>query len=181
MKSFLLILSLGVCLAAWAANVPYVSPAFKAKAAGGGPNSWYDISTTANTSGGFQTVVGYETVTVAQGGTATKIRCKMTQVSGTWSVTAALYNSAGNSLLASGTNGPTSGSGYVEITFAAPVSVSATTYIIAFQCDNGGATFDYDNSTGTTSYGGQTYGVWAASLPFTASFTGNMNVGVFVQ
>lgn len=107
--------------------------------AASGPNAWYDVETQANTdtdASGTVDALEWAVVTVAQGGSATKARIYLRDNSGGSTIKMGIYAAGGGSVLASGTatiaDGTCCDNAYLEVTFGTPVTVTATTYLIAW-------------------------------------------------
>jgi len=137
--------------------------------AGGGPDVWYDTETAANGDSedfGTSTRLNWTPVTVAQAGTATKIRVYVKTFFSADNIKAALYSNAG-ALLASGTGVSAASDAYVEITLGSPTAVTATTYKIAWMNESGTSTAYYKAGVGSFSFNaGSTYaGQPEATLP----------------
>lgn len=150
-----------------------------------GPNTYYDITTSHDGSVTMSTAL-WGTVTVAQAGTATKIRLFINVFGGPCNVKVALYNAAGTSLLASAPAQSTTANGYNEYTFTSPVAVTATTYFIAIMADTGNSECDRlsGQASGTTKKDNTSllYALFPpAILPSSDAQTIALTAGLFVQ
>jgi len=122
--------------------------------AGGGPDAWYDVETSANgdtlpvfSASEYSSAV----VTVGQAGSATKVRLFVRNAGAvTRNLKCALYAAGGGAPLASGTAAvlSTDDDVYIEVTFGSPVAVTATTYVIAFAGDSGDMGYWYKAGVG---------------------------------
>ncbi len=149
---------------------------------GGGPNTWYDISSTSDTNeAGDATTFDSEDIVFAQAGTATKARIYIRGFSTNTGVKMALYNNS-NTKVAQGT-GTATGTGYLEITFDSSVAVSAATYKLAVQGNGVGISLGYLATTGSTYH---YHALAYASFPEDPLTTGTLfgtrtlRMGVFV-
>lgn len=161
----------------------------KAHQASSGPNTWYDIDVLGNgnsdqfSNGGAASIDWWENVTVSQSGTATQLRVYIHQPVNGAGVKLAIYNSAGTTLLGSGTGASTGSAGYVTITMTS-FSIASGTYIIACVSNNSSIGFYYNSGgAGSIFNGVGTYAAFPpASLPTgVGPFSRNMIAGVFVQ
>ena len=172
--------------------VPFMQPQFRrgraAAGGGGGPDVYYDIETSANANANRSSnssLAFWQTVTVTTGGSATKVRwyCRA-YYGGTETVEVALYDSAGTSLLASG-SGSVTGTGYKDIIFDTPATVaSATDYIIATAFNGGSAELGFNSAAGT--YSLDTNAGGSASFPFAtlaadSTPAGKLVMGVYID
>ena len=197
MKTFATILVGLFCLSVdgQMCNLCNLNPAFVGNFKHGvsGPNTWYDVETFANTdSDGVGTVDGLEwtPVVVTQAGLATKARIYMSDNSEGFNIKMGIYLLGDEVVLASGTanvaNNICCDNQYLEVTFDTPVSVTATTYLIAWIGDStfGGIATRYKAGVGTWNakllYG---YSNFPGTLPGSADFTLSRNyaVSLFVQ
>lgn len=157
----------------------------KRVASASGPNAWSDITTSHDGSVTMSSAL-WGAVTVAQAGTATKIRLFINVFGGACNVKVALYNSAGTSLLASAPSQSTTVAGYNEYIFSSSVAVTATTYNIACMADSGNSECDRlsGQASGTTKKD-NTAVVYAlfppAILPASDAQTIALTAGLFVQ
>lgn len=117
----------------------------------GGPDVWYDIQDPAaansNRTGGA-TKQYWDQVTIAQAGTATKLRwyCRG-YFGGSETIKMALYN--GTTLMSSGSVSVTAGAQWFEVTLAVPQAVSAASYNIATSFIGGNAELGFKNDVST--------------------------------
>lgn len=149
-----------------------------------GPNAWFDINTTSNTTAALgANTEQHENISVAQGGTATKIRIYIGSFSSAGDVKAALYN--GSNVLISGAPLVTvTGTGYVEFVLTTPSVITAGTYRIASINSGGSFQFAYNSTTGSSfRYDSLTYSAFPASTLVTGSTltTRSYRWGLFVQ
>lgn len=159
-------------------------------AASGGPNTWYDVETFANTDQFFGSTIDaleWATVTVAQGGSATKARIYFADNGGGGNIKIGIYAAGGGSVLAYGTGNIADGTccdnAYLEVTFGTPVTVTATSYLIAWISDSGSLSYRYKGSSGNwkakLSYG---YSSFPGTLPSPDfSLSRGYAVSLFVQ
>ena len=137
----------------------------EAAAGGGTTPAWQDIATEAeaDTTG----TVGYNdaewsSLVASQSGSSTKARIYVHFRYGACDVKMALYDSAGTTLLASGTASSVGNAQYLEVTWGTPYAVTAsTTYKLAWQAQNANLENRYLAGSGSMSYGANTY----ASFP----------------
>jgi len=157
--------------------------------AGGGPDTWYDSIAQASTTsdiGSSATSVLWSKVTVASGGTATKLRVYIGTAFGGGDVKMGLYTSGGV-LMDSGIVTTTTGSQYYEVTLDDSDAVTATDYYIAWTASSvnvGNFRYATGFTSGDSKYAeGQTYADFPpANLPTaTGDLDWHMAVGVYVD
>lgn len=185
MKGFISLLFLSICLTAYGQAFSFRDVGFVGKrvAAASGPNTYYDVTTTTTGTATSMTQMRWCTVTVAQAGTATKIRLYINVFGGPCNMKVALYDSTGTTLLAQANGQSTTVAGYNEYAFVTPVSVSAANYLIAAMADTSNSGI---NRIGTGTRQDDTSAlVYAsfppASVPSSTGNTGVLTCGVFVQ
>lgn len=154
-----------------------------------GPNTWYDVQDcTANPNASTTTNLDQElwaVVTVAQAGTATKLRMRVIQAGTASAFKMALYNNSG-ARIADGGIQLISATGITEFTLTSAVAVTATTYQIYGVSGDAvnTQTVGIQNTTGTLNF--KTTGGAYAAAPPTNLATGqstiawNICFGVFV-
>lgn len=156
----------------------------------GGPDVWYDVEVVANgdsEDGTPASWLAWSDVTVAQAGTATKIRVYVkTYFGGGSNIKAALYTSGGSLIAgANGVGAVSASDSYVEITLGTPAAVTAaTTYKIAWMPDTSNATIYRKASTGTVNLNfSATYGAQPVGTLPTADASPSFAyvVGVYVD
>lgn len=163
-----------------------------ATAGGGGPNTYYDATTAHTSQHGINTASWQVLTVVAASGTATKCRVFPIQYfGGACNVKAALYDSAGTTLLAqANAQSVTTSGAYVEFTFTASTAVTGgQNYILAFMADTGNTEFGFGASGSGQSdanyhfdSSGMVYASFPpASLPSSGTSAGNITCGLFVQ
>lgn len=115
---------------------------FYAKSVAAGPNAWYDSTTTTTSTTYISNVQGkFTPVTVAQGGSCTKVRFYIKDKNGgTYAVKVGIYNSSRAKLtevigtIVAGT----SQNAYFEVTLGSPLTVTAADYWLGFITDTTG-------------------------------------------
>lgn len=124
---------------------------WKFKLAAGGPNTWYNAGSTVDTGYNISTNCIWSNITVASGGTCTKVRLYCWTYYSTTTAKVALYS--GQNLI-SGATGTVSitGTGWWEATLSTPAVVSAGTYQVAVVVDSGAVQIGGHADTGITSY-----------------------------
>lgn len=125
-----------------------------------GPNVWYNAGSTVDTGYNISSNVVWSNVTVASGGTCTKVRIYCWTYYSTTTAYLGLYS--GQALI-SGATGTVSvtGTGWFEATLSTPATVSAGTYQVACVVDSGAVQIGGHADSGITSYlQGDTVGTW---------------------
>lgn len=160
----------------------------KAAATAAGPNTWYDVETSANANAnlaGDTNAIRWAVVTVAQAGTSTQFRVyQRSQFGGSEVVKVALYN--GTALIAQGTVSFT-GAGvpvYRTANWASSVAVVAQNYNLMISYVGGNGEAGFNNATATYSTNNATSYASAppATLPSaTSTPAGKPAMGIFVQ
>lgn len=176
MKTILALLCFAVACAAQVPPALVSSKKAAAAGGGGGEPEWIDVLTFAasDSSSQSQQDATYAQQITLGAGQATKFRIYSHDTFFNFAgvVKFALYDSGGNVVGTTSDYGSvsiTAGAQYFEITFATPPTLTAGTYWLAWNAENGGQTFRYKNGAGSVTINSQAHSGFPTATISTAS------------